>query len=349
MLFAGLVFSHLFTMVIMRKLRARGYNLRYYVVIGAGQKGQQLVRDIERMGWLGLKCVFFVDNDPGLIGKEVLGIGVSGPVDKLAELIGGRVIDEVYLTLSGNEAQQAYPVLEVIQSGGITIRIIPDWGNLASTSGATIVPVGSQVLFSAADSPLSGANIILKEMFDRTLAIFFLLIAGIPMVFIALLIKLTSKGSVLYKQKRVGMDQKVFEMLKFRTMTDGAENKDKPEWTSNDDPRRTRLGALLRKTSLDELPQLINILKGQMSLIGPRPERPYFARQFSEEYKKYMLRHKVKAGMTGWAQINGLRGDTSLRKRLLYDLYYVRNWSFWLDFWILLQTPWHILKGDNAY
>ena len=132
-------------------------------------------------------------------------------------------------------------------------------------------------------------------------------------------------------------------------MTVDAANKSTPQWTNSNDSRRTLFGICLRKTSLDELPQLINVVKGQMSLVGPRPERPVFAKHFSEEYTKYMLRHKVKAGMTGWAQIHGLRGDTSLRKRLLYDLYYIRNWSFGLDIWILLLTPWHIIKGENAY
>ena len=132
-------------------------------------------------------------------------------------------------------------------------------------------------------------------------------------------------------------------------MAMNAEQEERPQWTKNNDSRRTLIGAWLRRTSLDELPQLINILKGQMSFVGPRPERPVLAKQFSEEYKKYMLRHKVKAGLTGWAQINGFRGDTSLRKRLVYDLYYVRNWSWGLDLWILLKTPWHIIKGENAY
>ena len=349
MLFAGLVFSHLLTMVIMRRLRAKGYNLRYYAVIGTGQGGQQLVRDIEQMGWLGLKCAFFADNNPSLIGTELLGIPIYGPVEKLTELVKTETIDEVYLALSGDEAQKAYPVLKSLQSAGVTIRIIPDWGDLASISGATAITIGSQVLFSAADSPLDGANVVLKEVFDRIVALILLAIFAVPMALIALFIKLTSRGPVFYKQVRVGMDQKEFKMLKFRTMTTNAEKENEPQWTKNNDSRRTRIGAWLRRTSLDELPQLINIVKGQMSMVGPRPERPAFTKQFSQEYTKYMLRHKVKAGMTGWAQINGYRGDTSLRKRLLYDLYYVRNWSWGLDMWILLRTPWHIIRGENAY
>jgi len=349
MLFAGLVFSHSLTMIIMRRLRAKGYNLRYYAVIGAGQKGQQLVRDIQQMRWLGLKCAFFVDDNAGNIGTELLGVPVYSPVEKLTELVKTETIDEVYLTLSGSDAQKAYPILEALQSTGITVRIVPDWGSLASTSSATAVTIGSQVLFSAADSPLDGANVVLKEVFDCIVSLILLAIFAIPMALIAVLIKLTSRGPIFYKQARVGMDQKEFEIFKFRTMTVDAEKENGPQWAKHDDARRTLVGVWLRRTSLDEFPQLINVVKGQMSLVGPRPERPIFAKQFSEEYKKYMLRHKVKAGITGWAQINGFRGDTSLRKRLLYDLYYVRNWSFGLDIWILLRTPWHIIKGENAY
>jgi exopolysaccharide biosynthesis polyprenyl glycosylphosphotransferase len=349
MLFAGLCVSHLLAIESLRFLRRRGYNLRYYAVVGAGKKGQLLVRDIKRMGWLGLRCKFFVDNNPNRIGTKLSDVPVYGPIDKLAELVKEKRIDEVYLTLGGNEAQEVYPILESLQSAGVTIRIVPDWGNLMSISAAEAVPVGSQLLFSSADPPLSGYNIVLKEIFDRVMGLVLLIIFSIPMVIIGLLIKLTSKGPVFYKQVRVGMDQKEFEMLKFRTMRVDAEEKDGPQWAKPDDPRRTAIGAWLRRRSLDELPQLINVIKGEMSLVGPRPERPCFVKQFSEEYRKYMLRHKLKAGMTGWAQVNGFRGDTSLKKRLQYDLYYIKNWSFWLDLRVLLLTPWRIIRSRNAY
>ena len=349
LLFTGLVLSHLFTMTILRKLRAKGYNLRYYAVIGTGWKGQQLVRDIEQMGWLGLRCVCFIDDDPSRIGTKLLGIPVQGPVAKLTELAKTETIDEVYLTLDGSNAQKAYPVLEAIQSAGTTIRIIPDWGNLASIRSATAITIGAQILFSAADSSLSGGGLVSKEIFDRMVAMLLLIIFAIPIALITLLIKLTSKGPVFYKQTRMGMDQREFEIMKFRTMKVDAEKGNGPQWSKPDDSRCTPFGRWLRQTSLDEIPQLINVVKGQMSLVGPRPERPFFVKQFSEEYKRYMLRHKVKSGMTGWAQINGYRGDTSLRKRLVYDLYYVRNWSVAFDLWILLRTPWHVIKGVNAH
>ena len=349
LLFCGLIVSHLLTISILRQLRRKGYNLRHYAVIGAGKRGQLLVRDIEHMGWLGLKCRFFVDNNASRIGNELLDVPVYGPVEKLPELVISHGIDEVYLTLSGHEAQDVYPILESLQSSGVTIRIIPDWGNLVSISDAEAVPIGSQLLFSAADSPLNGFNIVLKEVFDRVMGLIVLVVLGIPMALIAMIVKLSSKGPVFYKQKRVGMDQQEFDIMKFRTMRVDAEQANGPQWASPDDPRCTCIGRWLRCTSLDELPQLLNVIKGQMSLVGPRPERPCFVKQFSEEYRKYMLRHKLKAGMTGWAQINGFRGDTSLKKRLQYDLYYIRNWSFGLDLWILLRTPWQILKGKNAY
>jgi len=349
MLFVGLTFSHLFTIAVMRHLRKKEYNLRHYAVIGAGKKGQQLVREIKNITWYGLKCRFFVDNNPDRIGTEFLGVPIYGPVERITDIVKAYPVDEVYLSLSGNEAQGAYPILESLQLSGMTIRIIPDWGTLTSISKASVVTVGSQVLFSSADSPMSGAKAVLKEIFDRVVSFLLLIVLAIPMAIIALLVKFSSKGPVFYKQTRMGMDQNEFQMVKFRTMEVDAEKDLGPQWTTPNDPRRTRIGAWLRKTSLDELPQLLNVVNGEMSLVGPRPERLCFVKQFSEEYKKYMLRHKVRAGMTGWAQVHGFRGDTSLRKRLQYDLYYIRNWSLGLDMRILLMTALRMLKSENAY
>jgi len=342
MLFFGLSLSHFWIMGILRLLRKKGYNLRHYVVIGAGEKGRQLVRDIEQMPWSGLKCLFFVDDDPARIGTEFLGVPVRGPIEEIPGMLNPDDLDEAYLTLSGPAALRAHPVLESLQAAGVTVRIIPDWGSLISLSNPVLVPVGSQVLFSAADSALGGHNIIIKRLFDLMAALVIFIVASVPMLVVALLIKLTSRGPVLYKQTRIGADQREFTILKFRTMSNGTGGEDPPRRTGDNDPRCTRLGRFLRRMSIDELPQLINVIAGQMSLVGPRPEQPHFVRRFSEEYKRYMLRHKVKAGMTGWAQVNG-------RKRLVYDLYYVRNWSFALDIWILLRTPWHVLRGENAH
>lgn len=349
MLFFGRILSQILTMVVLRVLRKKGYNLRHYAVIGAGRKGQQLAQDIKQTEWLGLKCAFFVDDDPSIIGTKVLGIPVLGPIKKVFESMEAGEIDEVYLALSGTAAQKAYPILESLQTIGVSVRIVPDWGNLISLNMCSTFTIGSQVLFSAEDSPLNGPNIVIKVVFDFIGALLLLLLLGIPFIIVAFLVKISSKGPIFYKQIRVGIDQKKFTMLKFRTMKVEAEGANIAKWTVQNDKRCTAIGKLLRKTSLDEIPQLLNVIKGQMSLVGPRPEQPFFVKQFSEEYRKYLIRHKVKAGMTGWAQIHGYRGDSSLRKRLIYDLYYVRNWSFWLDLWVLLLTPWHMINGKNAY
>jgi Undecaprenyl-phosphate glucose phosphotransferase len=199
------------------------------------------------------------------------------------------------------------------------------------------------------ETPLSGPDRFLKRLLDVVLGAVLLVVLGPLMVFIAIAVRLTSGAPVLYRQQRMGMDGRVFAMLKFRTMRPDAEAENGPQWTRPGDPRRTGLGAFLRRTSLDELPQLINVLKGDMSLVGPRPERPVFIDEFRQALPNYMLRHRIKAGMTGWAQVHGWRGSTSLRKRLQYDLYYVRNWSLALDLRILLMTLVRGLTNRNAY
>jgi exopolysaccharide biosynthesis polyprenyl glycosylphosphotransferase len=348
MLLCGLLISHVATMGRLRQLRQKGYNLRHCAIIGAGKRGQQLQGDLNGIKWSGVKCDYFIDNNADRMGNLIRGIPVYGPISETVSFVQKNPVDEVYLALSGDEASSAYPVLEKLQQRGITVRIIPDWGNLSLTH-TTVVTVGSQILFCATDSPLSGYKIILKELFDIFAATVLLILLAVPMVLIAIAIKLTSKGPVFYKQKRLGMDQKEFGIYKFRTMRVDAESQNGPQWARPNDDRRTKIGIWLRSLSIDELPQLLNVLKGEMSLVGPRPERPCFAHEFSEEFRDYMLRHRVKAGMTGWAQIHGFRGNCSLKKRLQYDLFYVRNWSFGFDLRILLLTPWHILKGKNAY
>jgi exopolysaccharide biosynthesis polyprenyl glycosylphosphotransferase len=349
MLFPGLCLSHLMVMKFLMYMRKKGYNQRHYAVIGTGQKAQQLVQDIQSVGYMGLKCVFFVDDKPQPNGAELLGSPVYAPAEKILEMVKNRDIDEIYFVPENTQSSKFNSILEELQCSGMTIRIVPDWGNLMSTSTLSIVTVGSQLLFSAGDSPLTGFNIILKELFDRIVALIFLIILLVPTLIISLLVKLTSKGPVFYKQTRVGIDGRDFEIYKFRTMKINAEKHNGPQWTKADDSRCTFIGSFLRRFSLDELPQFFNVLKGDMSLVGPRPERPFFVKKFTENHRRYMMRHKVKAGITGLAQVNGARGDTSLRKRLVYDLYYVRNWSLAMDIWILLKTPFSVLNGKNAY
>ncbi|OHB44235.1 MAG: undecaprenyl-phosphate glucose phosphotransferase [Planctomycetes bacterium GWC2_49_10] len=347
LLWVVLTITHLGAIMILREFRKRGYNLRYCAIIGAGKKGQQLWRDIGKMPWLGMRCAYFIDNNTLKIGGIVKGAAVYGPVASTLNIVQEHPVDEIYLTLSGDEGFGAYSVLEKLQTRGITIRIVPDWGNLTSTH-TTAIPIGSQLLFCAADSPLGGYMVVLKEIFDKVVAASIILILAVPMLIIGVMVKLTSAGPVLYKQARIGMDQRKFMIYKFRTMKVDAEKISGISWSKPDGSLYTGVGGWLRRTSLDELPQLFNVLKGDMSLVGPRPERPMFVDQFSQEFKDYMLRHRVKSGITGWAQIHGFRGESSLKKRIQYDLFYVRNWSFSIDIWILLLTPLHVLKGTNA-
>ncbi|MEE9604687.1 MAG: exopolysaccharide biosynthesis polyprenyl glycosylphosphotransferase, partial [Candidatus Scalindua sp.] len=204
-------------------------------------------------------------------------------------------------------------------------------------------------IISLRDSPLYGWNRVIKKSTDILLSLFIVLITSPLMFVISILIKATSPGPILYKQDRMGLDGKIFKMLKYRTMGTQAEEKTGPTWATENDNRRTLVGAFLRKTSLDELPQFFNVLKGDMSIVGPRPERPHFIQQFRSKIPKYMLRHKMKAGITGWAQVNGWRGNTSLEKRIEYDLYYIENWKLMFDFEIMWLTFWRGFISKNAY
>lgn len=346
-LLAGLLASHLALVLALHWLRSKGYNQRHYAIIGTGKNAIRLLRDIEACSYSGLRCSFLIDNKPQLEGRTIAGVSVHGDIKKLPDLAKETGIDEIYLAVHGPEAQSVHPYLNALQTKGVTVRILPDWGSLAQINRPSAVRIGSSVLFTASESPLTGMNVILKDIFDRSVSFILLCLFSIPMLVIAAVVRLSGKGPVLYRQKRIGMDNQPFEILKFRTMR--PQQDDSPGWTVKNDLRVTRVGKILRPMGLDELPQLINVLRGQMSLVGPRPEQPHFAKKFSDEYKKYMFRHKVKSGMTGWSQIHGFRGDSSLRKRTQYDLYYVKNWSIGLDLLILLQTPFLILKRKNAY
>ncbi len=345
-LLAGVPIAHLAMIQILRFFRSRGYNLRHYGIIGTGKNAMKLFRQIRDFEYFGLNCCFFIDNKPHLQGKTIDGIPVYGHLDRLPELARKNHLDEIYLTRSGLPIESISGILNELQANGITIRLLPDWTGLVSFAKPSAVTLGSCVLFTASESPLIGVNILLKDILDRLTAAVLIILLAMPMLLIACLIKITSGWPVLYRQRRMGMDQREFEILKFRTMN--AADASEPTWTVRNDPRQTKLGKFLRRFGLDELPQLFNVFKGQMSLVGPRPEQPHFVKTFSKTYKKYMFRHKVKAGMTGWAQIHGFRGDTSIRKRIQYDLYYVQNWSYWLDLQILIRTPFHILKGKNG-
>jgi len=225
---------------------------------------------------------------------------------------------------------------------------VPDLRHVL-TLRSTVEDLEGLPVIGLRESPLVGMAAVRKRGFDLVGASLLLLLASPVLLLIALATRLGSDGPVLYGQERMGLDGRLFRMLKFRTMRAGAEAESGPVWTRADDPRRTRLGGFLRRTSLDELPQLWNVLRGEMSLVGPRPERPVFIERFRHEVPGYMLRHKVKAGMTGWAQVHGWRGDTSLHERIEHDIHYIQNWSVSFDLKILFRTVVHLVFGRNAY
>jgi len=323
--------------VTLRALRRRGWNRRSAAIVGSGRTAQRLLHALQRNSWTGIEVLYFVDDRARDRPGTLRGLPVYGPLAELRAITERSPVDSVFIALSHDEAERTSDVLAALETSMADVRLVPEISpsyamrpNLSQLDGVPIL--------SLRQTPLYGWNAILKRSFDLLVGGVCLLIAAVPMVLIALAIKLTSRGPVFYRQQRMGLDGREFSMMKFRTMTVGAEAACGPVWAQRDDPRRTWIGRFLRRTSLDELPNLFNVLAGQMSLVGPRPERPEFIKRFKQEVPRYMLRHKMKAGMTGYAQVKGYRGDTSLKKRIQHDVHYIKHWSLGLDIRILAQT-----------
>ncbi len=333
---------------LLRFLRQRGYNQRYALIVGAEKLGQELVTKLRKHPELGVQVSGFLTNDPNIVGNDIQGIKVLGKYPDARELITKRNIDIVFIALPFHAHSQLKEVLEWIGDEMVSIMVLPDLFEFVTLRGS-VSEFEGMPLISLRDTPLYGWNIIVKRVLDVVFSALVLLFTAPVMLTLAVLIKLTSGGPVLFKQERMGLDGKTFNMLKFRTMLVNAEKTTGPVWTQKDDPRCTKTGKLLRKTSLDELPQFFNVLRGDMSIVGPRPERPVFIENFRNTIPKYMLRHKMKAGITGWAQVSGWRGNTSLEKRIEYDLYYIENWSLNFDLKIIWLTLWNGLIHKHAY
>jgi Undecaprenyl-phosphate glucose phosphotransferase len=322
--------------VFLRMARKRGYNRRTAAIVGAGRSAQRLLHALRRNTWTGLEVAYFVDDRPRDHVGEIRGVPVFGSLDDLPRILEERPIDSVFIALPADQAGRAEELLVAMQTSMADVRLVPEL-NPTYAMRPNVSRLDGIPILSLRQTPLYGWNALSKRAFDLVVGGICLLIAAVPMMVIALLIKLTSRGPVFYRQRRMGLDGRQFEMLKFRTMHADAEAGG-PVWSQREDARRTRIGGFLRRASLDELPNLFNVLKGEMSLVGPRPERPEFIEQFKHEIPQYMLRHKMKAGMTGYAQIRGYRGATSLKKRIQHDVHYIRHWSLGLDLRILAQT-----------
>jgi Undecaprenyl-phosphate glucose phosphotransferase len=295
----------------------------------------------------GVRVVGYLD-DQRPVGERLEGKDVLGGCEAVTRVLADHRIDQVFVALPMEAHAEVLKVLNAIEGELVDVKMVPDVLQFVTLRAAVEELEGLPVV-SLAQSPITGWSRLGKRAMDLVLALTGLVVLSPVLGLIALGVRLSSPGRVFYRQERMGLDGRSFAMLKFRSMHPGAEAESGPVWAAVDDARRTRLGRTLRRFSLDELPQLWNVVKGDMSLVGPRPERPFFVHQFKTLIPQYMLRHKVKSGLTGWAQVNGLRGNTSLEKRIEYDLYYIQNWSLLLDVKILLLTLYRAWQHRHAH
>ncbi len=316
------------------------------MIVGAGSVGRRLMETIRNSPQLGYRVVGFVDNDPTI--TDVDGVPVLGAATDLPALLLAHRIDDVLIALPHAPHLELLDVVSLCEAAKVNIRVFPDVFQIMA-SEVSINDLNGIPLVTVRDVALRGWRLSLKRVIDLILSTMFLLLASPILLLIAIIVKLDSRGPALYLQERVGLDGQPFLCIKFRTMKPDAEGETGPVWAKANDERRTHIGSFLRRFSIDEFPQFINVLMGDMSIVGPRPERPSFVEQFRQEIPRYMDRHREKAGITGWAQINGLRGDTSIEERTRYDVWYVENWSMWLDVKIMLRTFVELVRGRNAY
>ncbi len=330
-------------------LRMRGLARDRVLVVGTSESARAIIQKMQWSPYLGYELVGVVSEQDGV--QEVAGAPVLGTTNELADIIDRNDVQEVIIALpEGASRHELLRLVGMCQRGSVAIKVFPDLFEFI-TGGLSIDDLGGIPLLTVRDIQLRGWKLSLKRAMDIIGASIGLVLLSPFMMLMALLIKLDSPGPVFYCQERMGLDGRPFQMIKFRSMRQDAEANG-PGWTTADDPRRTRIGKFLRSKNIDELPQLINVLLGEMSLVGPRPERPVYVEKFRRSIPRYMERHRERAGMTGWAQVNGLRGDTSIAERTKYDLWYVENWSLWLDIKIIVRTIWQTIFGSgerNAY
>jgi Undecaprenyl-phosphate glucose phosphotransferase len=329
--------------------QARGVGDDRVLIVGTGEVGQMLKQKILQNRKLGYQVVGFIDSGKRVRQQTVAGVPVLGTLVDIPWIIERFAIDEVIIGLPESSHQELVGIISLCEREKVGIRVFPDvFQIMASEVG--IGDLGGLPLLTIRDVALQGWKLTVKRGLDVVLSGIALVVMSPFLLLAALLVKLDSPGPVFYIQERMGLDAKPFKMIKFRSMRMDAEN-DGPGWTTPNDPRRTKLGSMMRRFNIDELPQLINVLLGDMSLVGPRPERPVYVEQFRQSIPRYMDRHREKAGITGWAQVNGLRGDTSIIERTKYDLWYIENWSLGLDIKILLRTvvQWVFGTNRNAY
>jgi Undecaprenyl-phosphate glucose phosphotransferase len=345
--FLGVSLVRLVLREVLNEVRRRGYNLKSILVIGAGELGQRVVETVEGHKELGFRVVGLLTLRPEKVGQQVLGVPVLAHVKDLDAVLSQRPVDQVILALPLEDQAAVKPLMEQLALHTVDVKVVPDLYQYITLYGG-MEEFGGLPIISLQGDPMTGWNMVAKRAFDILFALVAIAVSAPVMLAVALAVRLTSRGPLLYHQERMGLDGRTFHILKFRTMRVDAEAQG-ARMASKEDSRRTPIGTFLRKYSLDELPQFFNVLVGDMSLVGPRPERPVFIEEFKKQIPRYHLRHKVKAGITGWAQINGLRGQTSIQKRIEYDLYYIENWSLLMDLKILVRTALGGFLSKNAY
>jgi putative colanic acid biosynthesis UDP-glucose lipid carrier transferase len=346
--FAALAGFRMLLRLALRSVRRRGYNLRHIVVAGAGALGVEIARRLKAAPWTGLHVVAFFDDRPELAAGAVEGVPVGGTLDDLAAFVAREGIDQVWMALPLRAEQRAKQVLAALRATTAEVRYVPDIFGFQLLNHSVTEVAGLPVI-NLTESPMSGTNLLVKAIEDYVLAALIVLAISPLLAALAIGVKLSSPGPVLYRQRRVTWNGAQFEMLKFRSMPVDAEAGTGPVWARPGEDRATAFGRFLRRWSLDELPQFFNVLKGEMSIVGPRPERPEFIERFRDQIPGYMQKHLVKAGITGWAQVNDLRGNTDLARRIEFDLFYIDNWSVWFDLRIILMTAWQVVRSRHAY
>lgn len=349
--FMNIVLSSAARMVIsfiLRTARRRGYNLKHVLLVGYSSSAQAYIDRVFVNPQWGYYIHGILDDNIE-IGTMYKKVPVIGTVTHLEAFLRKMTLDEIAITISVNEYHKLEKIVQICEKSGVHTKFIPDYYSFIPTTPYTEDLYGLPVI-NIRNVPLTNAfNSIRKRIIDIFGASVALILFGLPMILVALIIKITSPGPIIFSQIRIGKHNKQFKMYKFRSMEIQKEKDEKKAWTTKQDPRVTGIGKFIRKTSIDELPQLFNILRGDMSLVGPRPERPFFVEKFQEEIPRYMIKHQVSPGLTGWAQINGYRGDTSIKKRIDHDLYYIENWTLTMDFKIIFLTFFKGFINKNAY
>jgi len=341
-------FSRYLIRKILHYFRKKGYNLKHVLLVGYSRSAEAYIRRVEDNSQWGYVINGILDNKIP-VGTSYHGIKVIGKIDELVGMIEKNSYDEIAITLSLDHYDSLEKLVAICEKSGVHTKFIPDYTSLFPSNPYTEDIDGLPVINIRYVALTDMSNRIIKRAMDIVGALFAIVLFSPVMLIAAIAVKTTSKGPIIFKQERVGLGGKTFEMYKFRTMEVQDKNTEAKGWTTKNDPRVTKCGKFLRKTSIDEMPQFFNVLFGTMSLVGPRPERPQFVEKFKEEIPRYMVKHQVRPGITGWAQINGYRGDTSIRKRIDYDIYYIENWSLFFDIKILIGTVFHGFVNKNAY